>query len=74
MLAALPNGKQADLVKVRGRHLPCARRKVDIVRVVHLGEVVEAAALLRVGQGVSATVVVDGDVPLLLRGNNPIRQ
>jgi hypothetical protein len=37
---------------------------------MHLGEVVEAAALLGVGQGVSATVVVDGDVPLLLRGNN----
>ena len=38
---------------------------MDVVGVVHLGEVVEAAPLLGVGQRVGAPVVRDGDVALL---------
>mmetsp|Transcript_12276 Transcript_12276/g.26479 ORF Transcript_12276/g.26479 Transcript_12276/m.26479 type:complete len:333 (-) Transcript_12276:430-1428(-) len=53
------------LVQVSGRHLPGLGGKVDVVGVVDLGQVVEAASLLGVGQGVGASVVCDGDEALL---------
>lgn len=50
-----PDGSKrrlSHLVEVGGGHLPSPAGKVDVVRVVDLGEVVERAALLGVGQGV----------------------
>lgn len=39
-------GEFADLVQVSGSQLPGLRGKVDVVAVMHLGQVVEAAGLL----------------------------
>ena len=50
------------LVEVCARELPRLGREVDIMRVMHFGEVVEGAALFRVRQRVCASVVFDGDV------------
>ncbi len=51
-------------VKVRGTQAPDAAREMDVVRVVHLGEVVDRTGRLRVEEGVTATIVVDRQVAL----------
>ena len=38
-------GEEADLVEVGGSQLPSLGGKVDVVAVMHLGQVIEAAGL-----------------------------
>ena len=52
------------LVEVGRAQAPGPATEGDVVAVVHLGEVVEAARLLREGQHVGAAAVGDLDVPL----------
>ena len=52
------------LVEVGGPDAPHPAHELDVVRVVHLRQVVEAARPLRVGQDVGASVVVDLDEAL----------
>jgi hypothetical protein len=52
------------LVEVGGPKAPGPAHELDIVRVVHLGEVVEARCFLRERHEIRAPVVVDLDVPL----------
>jgi hypothetical protein len=52
------------LIEVGGPEAPDATTEHDVVAVVHLGEVVEAARLLGVGQHVGAALVGDLDEAL----------
>src|SRR5215469_10614589 len=50
------------LIQVRGANAPNLAREHDVVAVVHLGKVIEGSWLLRERHGVSAAVVLEGDV------------
>ena len=52
------------LVEVRGPHPPDPAAELDVVRVVHLGEVVEAVGVLRERERVGPALVGDLDEPL----------
>ena len=52
------------LVQVGGANVPRLGAEQHVGRVVALGQVVEGATLLRVREGIGATVVGDGDVTL----------
>lgn len=52
-----------DLIEIGGGNFPCLGGKVNVVRIVHLGQMIKRSSLLWIRQSIGPSIVCDGNIP-----------